>query len=95
MRGAEIIAGRAMALALKAPEEARQTLRKVDLNIIEAKKKGKVSCICEGTVHTNGIQVLRKREKRKGKEKFININFFFLRPGKSFATFLEGVDLVS
>ena len=61
-----------MALALKAPEEARQTLRKVDLNIIEAKNK-RVRC----RVYRDDTGLEKKGKKKKEKEKFINAKIFF------------------
>lgn len=89
MRGAEIIAGRAMALALKAPEEARQTLRKVDLNIIEAKNK-RVRC----RVYRDDTGLEKKGKKRKKKRNLSMLRFFFFYLDKSFAL-SGGVDLVS
>lgn len=78
-----------MALALKAPEEARQTLRKVDLNIIEAKNK-RVRC----RVYMDDTGLEKKGKKRKKKRNLSMLRFFFFYLDKSFAL-SGGVDLVS
>ena len=70
-----------MALALKAPEEARQTLRKVDLNIIEAKNK-RVRC----RVYRDDTGLEKKGKKRKKKRNLSMLRFFFL-PRQIFCSF--------